>query len=257
MPKHGIDIDNSDLRSTPVKGVKALLAAPLQILTRRQARSDRKRFKPGCRAQNGRLCFRPRQSCRMVIKIVRSSCQANGIAGLTNREWLKAKSATTVMQAFPGAFSGRVVSNPVRRRRTGVTVAAPECVWPVVTSPIRVLVVSGSQGLEVLNQTMPRNLPQTGRNAVTIWHQSAEKARSSRVKRKAYAGAGQPQHKVTEFISDMARAYAWADVAVVCAFRRNGRPGSPPPGYQRYSMPFQHRASEDAGMRCRAGCQRS
>ncbi|MGQ7157528.1 glycosyltransferase, partial [Escherichia coli] len=72
--------------------------------------------------------------------------------------------------------------------------------------------VGGSQGARILNQTMPQVAAKLG-DSVTIWHQSGKGSQQS--VEQAYAEAGQPQHKVTEFIDDMAAAYAWADV-VVC-----------------------------------------
>lgn len=72
--------------------------------------------------------------------------------------------------------------------------------------PIRVLVVGGSQGARVLNQTMPQVAAKLGAT-VTIWHQSGKGGQQT--VQQAYAAAGQPQHKVTEFIDDMAAAYAW------------------------------------------------
>lgn len=82
--------------------------------------------------------------------------------------------------------------------------------------PIRVLVVGGSRGARILNQTMPLVAAKLG-DTVTIWHQSGKGAQQ--IVEQAYADAGQPQHKVTEFIDDMAAAYARADV-VVCALAR-------------------------------------
>ncbi len=41
---------------------------------------------------------------------------------------------------------------------------------------------------------------QTGRYGATIWHQSGKGAQLTVEQQVAYAGAGQPQHKVTEFI---------------------------------------------------------
>jgi UDP-N-acetylglucosamine--N-acetylmuramyl-(pentapeptide) pyrophosphoryl-undecaprenol N-acetylglucosamine transferase len=53
-----------------------------------------------------------------------------------------------------------------------------------------------------LNQTMPQVAAKLG-DAVTIWHQSGKGAQQT--VEQAYADAGQPQHKVTEFIDDMAQ----------------------------------------------------
>ncbi|MFP1482862.1 glycosyltransferase [Escherichia coli] len=75
--------------------------------------------------------------------------------------------------------------------------------------PVRVLVVGGSQGARILNQTMPQVAAKLG-DSVTIWHQSGKGSQQS--VEQAYAEAGQPQHKVTEFIDDMADARADAAV---------------------------------------------
>ncbi len=63
---------------------------------------------------------------------------------------------------------------------------------------------------------MPQVAARLG-DTVPIWYQSGKGAQLT--VEQAYAGAGQPQHKVTELIDDMAAAYAWADV-VVRSFRR-------------------------------------
>ncbi|MBR7498551.1 UDP-N-acetylglucosamine--N-acetylmuramyl-(pentapeptide) pyrophosphoryl-undecaprenol N-acetylglucosamine transferase, partial [Klebsiella pneumoniae] len=65
--------------------------------------------------------------------------------------------------------------------------------------PVRVLVVGGSQGARILNQTMPQVAAKLG-DTVTIWHQSGKGAQQT--VEQAYAEAGQSQHKVTEFIDD-------------------------------------------------------
>lgn len=96
--------------------------------------------------------------------------EQNGIAGLTNK-WL-AKIAKKVMQAFPGAFPhADVVGNPVRT--DVLALPLPEQRLVGRQGPIRVLVVGGSQGARVLNQTMPQVAAKLG-SAVTIWHQSGK-----------------------------------------------------------------------------------
>ncbi len=96
--------------------------------------------------------------------------EQNGIAGLTNK-WL-AKIAKKVMQAFPGAFPhADVVGNPVRTDVLALPLPGQRLVGR--QGPIRVLVVGGSQGARVLNQTMPQVAAKLG-DAVTIWHQSGK-----------------------------------------------------------------------------------
>lgn len=75
-------------------------------------------------------------------------------------------------------------------------------------------------------------------DAVTIWHQSGKGAQQT--VEQAYADAGQPQHKVTEFIDDMAAAYAWADV-VVCRSGALTVSEIAAAGLPALFVPFQHK----------------
>src|SRR5699024_1598986 len=135
--------------------------------------------------------------------------EQNGIAGLTNK-WL-AKIATKVMQAFPGAFpNAEVVGNPVRTDVLALPV--PHQRLAGRPGPVRVLGVRGLPGARILHQPRLHVAAHLG-DSVTIWHQSGKGSQQSA--EQAYADAGPPQHKATEFIGDMAAAYAWADV-VVC-----------------------------------------
>ncbi|TGC71104.1 undecaprenyldiphospho-muramoylpentapeptide beta-N-acetylglucosaminyltransferase, partial [Salmonella enterica subsp. enterica serovar Wilhelmsburg] len=101
----------------------------------------------------------------------------------------------------------------------------------------RGLVVRGSQGARVLNQTLPQVAARLG-DTVTIWHQSGKGAQHT--VEQAYAGVGQPQHKVTEFIDDMAAAYAWADV-VVCRSGALTVSEIAAAGLPAIFVPFQHK----------------
>lgn len=135
--------------------------------------------------------------------------EQNGIAGLTNR-WL-ARIAAKVMQAFPGAFpNAEVVGNPVRTDVLALPLPAERLQGR--EGPIRVLVIGGSQGARVLNQTVPEVAARLG-DRITLWHQVGKGALETVLR--DYERVGQTQHKVTEFIDDMAAAYALADV-VVC-----------------------------------------
>ncbi|MDA6076282.1 glycosyltransferase [Edwardsiella anguillarum] len=101
--------------------------------------------------------------------------EQNGIAGLTNR-WLS-KIAKRVLQAFPGAFPhAPVVGNPVRE--DVLALPAPAQRMAGRTGPVRVLVVGGSQGARILNQTLPAVAARLGER-VTLWHQTGKGAQLS------------------------------------------------------------------------------
>jgi len=210
VPKHGIEIDFIRISGLRGKGIKALLAAPVRIFNAwRQARAIMKAYKPDVVLGMGGYVSGPgglaAWSCGVPVVLH----EQNGIAGLTNK-WL-AKIATTVLQAFPGAFAkADVVGNPVRTDVLALPLPAVRLAGR--TGPVRVLVIGGSQGARVLNQTLPQVAAQLC-DAITIWHQVGKGALP--VVLDAYAQQGQTQHNITEFIDDMAAAYAWADV-VVC-----------------------------------------
>ena len=210
VPRHGIEIDFIRISGLRGKGLQAQLLAPLRIFNAwRQARAIMRRFKPDVVLGMGGYVSGPGGLAAWSLGIPVVLHEQNGIAGLTNK-WLS-KIAKKVLQAFPGAFPGAdVVGNPVRE--DVLALPEPQTRLADRDGAIRMLVVGGSQGARVLNQTLPQVAAALG-DAITIWHQSGKGAQQT--VEQAYADAGQPQHKVTEFIDDMAAAYAWADV-VVC-----------------------------------------
>ncbi|MEW7951310.1 UDP-N-acetylglucosamine--N-acetylmuramyl-(pentapeptide) pyrophosphoryl-undecaprenol N-acetylglucosamine transferase, partial [Enterobacter hormaechei subsp. xiangfangensis] len=169
VPKHGIEIDFIRISGLRGKGIKALLLAPVRIFNAwRQARAIMKRFKPDVVLGMGGYVSGPGGLAAWSLGIPVVLHEQNGIAGLTNK-WL-AKIATKVMQAFPGAFpKADVVGNPVRV--DVLALALPDTRLAGREGPVRVLVVGGSQGARILNQTMPQVAAKLG-DAVTIWHQS-------------------------------------------------------------------------------------
>ncbi|QGY28021.1 undecaprenyldiphospho-muramoylpentapeptide beta-N-acetylglucosaminyltransferase [Pantoea cypripedii] len=210
VPKHGIEIDFIRISGLRGKGVKAQLLAPVRIFNAwRQARRIMKNWQPDVVLGMGGYVSGPGGLAAWSCGIPVVLHEQNGIAGLTNK-WL-AKIATKVMQAFPGAFpNADVVGNPVRTDVLALPLPAERLAGR--SGPVRVLVVGGSQGARILNQTLPVVAAELG-DAITLWHQTGKGALET--VQQAYRDAGQPQHKVTEFIDDMAAAYAWADV-VVC-----------------------------------------
>jgi UDP-N-acetylglucosamine--N-acetylmuramyl-(pentapeptide) pyrophosphoryl-undecaprenol N-acetylglucosamine transferase len=235
VPKHGIDIDFIEISGLRGKGLKAMLFAPIRIFNAwRQARAIMQRFQPDVVLGMGGYVSGPGGLAAWSLGIPVVLHEQNGIAGLTNK-WLS-KIAKTVMQAFPGAFpNAEVVGNPVRTDVQALPL--PEQRLTGREGEIRVLVVGGSQGARVLNLTMPQVAEKLG-DSVTIWHQSGKGGQQT--VEQAYADAGQPQHKVTEFIDDMAEAYAWADV-VVCRSGALTVSEIAAAGLPAIFVPFQHK----------------
>lgn len=235
VPKHGIDIEFIRISGLRGKGVKALLCAPLRIFRAvRQARAIMRRYQPDVVLGMGGYVSGPGGLAAWLCGVPVVLHEQNGIAGLTNR-WLS-RIAKTVLQAFPGAFPhAAVVGNPVRT--DVLALPSPDERLADRSGPVRVLVVGGSQGAQVLNQTMPGVAARLGA-AIAIWHQTGKGAQAG--VQAAYSQSGQPQHKVTEFIDDMAAAYAWADV-VVCRSGALTVSEIAAAGLPALFVPFQHK----------------
>lgn len=210
VPKHGIDIDFITISGLRGKGPLALLGAPFRIIRAIfQARKIMKAYKPDVVLGMGGYVSGPGGVAAWSLGIPVVLHEQNGIAGLTN-QWL-AKIATRVLQAFPGAFKyAEVVGNPVRV--DVLMIPEPQERLAEHEGALRVLVVGGSQGARILNQTLPKALAQVT-YPVTVWHQAGKGSQESTEEH--YKDAGVKDYNVTEFIDDMAEAYSWADL-IVC-----------------------------------------
>lgn len=136
--------------------------------------------------------------------------EQNSVAGLANR--VLAMVADRVLSGFPHVLrKAGWVGNPVRAEISAV--APPAERFAGRSGPLRVLVVGGSLGAAILNETVPRALaliaPELRPQVV---HQAGEKQIASL--RAAYAQAG-VEGDLRAFIEDMASAYAAADL-VIC-----------------------------------------
>ncbi|MCW8330485.1 undecaprenyldiphospho-muramoylpentapeptide beta-N-acetylglucosaminyltransferase [Photobacterium sp. SDRW27] len=210
VPKHGIEIDFIKVKGLRGQGIARLLAAPFKIVGAiMQARRYIKAWQPDVVLGMGGYVSGPGGVAAWLSGVPVVLHEQNAVAGLTN-QWLS-RIAAKVLQAFPGAFTGKeVVGNPVRQDVT--VLPAPNERFADRQGPTRVLVMGGSQGARILNQTMPEVAGILG-DKVTIWHQAGKGGQT--MTEQAYQSNCQVSHKVTEFIDDVAEAYAWADI-VVC-----------------------------------------
>ena len=146
--------------------------------------------------------------------------EQNAIAGMSNR--YLAKMATKVLQAFENTFGDSTakenpklvtVGNPVREAITAIE--PPEARYNLGDdSPLKLLVVGGSLGAQVLNETIPATLALLDK-PLNVRHQCGRK--NVEAAEANYAALKDSPHQVTimPFIEDMAEAYAWADL-IVC-----------------------------------------
>jgi UDP-N-acetylglucosamine--N-acetylmuramyl-(pentapeptide) pyrophosphoryl-undecaprenol N-acetylglucosamine transferase len=124
--------------------------------------------------------------------------------------------AKRVLFGFPadfGAAAGKAVvtGNPVRAEIMALPLPAQRYVGR--TGPLRLLVVGGSLGAKVLNESLPAALARIPAEArPTVTHQSGKQHIDAL--RTAYANA-HVNAEVVDFIDDMPRRYAEADL-VIC-----------------------------------------
>lgn len=138
--------------------------------------------------------------------------EQNSVAGLANR--VLAKLADRVLTSFPGAFGASTAviwtGNPVREEIARI--APPEARYAARAGALRLLVVGGSQGAQVLNAVVPEALAALApavRPRVT--HQAGAE-HEARV-RASYRERG-VEAEVLAFIEDIAQHYASADLLV-------------------------------------------
>ncbi|MDO4697296.1 MAG: undecaprenyldiphospho-muramoylpentapeptide beta-N-acetylglucosaminyltransferase [Pasteurellaceae bacterium] len=233
VPKHGIPIDFIDISGLKGKGFKALLKAPFEIFKAiLQARKIIKNYQPDAVLGMGGYVSGPGGVAAKLCGVPIVLHEQNAVAGLTNK-WLS-KIANKTLQAFPTAFANaEVVGNPVRQDL--FQIAPPEVRFAEKGYPINILVMGGSQGAMVMNQTVPEVAKQLG-NQVFISHQVG-KGKLQGVE-KIYQSAN--NGVASEFIEDMKAAYEWADLVIcrsgaltVCEIAAAGLPA--------IFVPFQHK----------------
>lgn len=209
VPKHGIEIDFIKVKGLRGQGLAKLIKAPFQIINAiMQAKAHMKRWKPDAVLGMGGYVSGPGGIAAWLLGIPVILHEQNAVAGLTN-QWLS-KIAKKVFQAFPGAFPyAEVVGNPVRE--DVVEIDAPEKRLAQRSGDIRILVMGGSQGARVLNQTMPEVMSQLG-SGYAIRHQAGRN--NQQEVEQAYTNLSVEHFAAVEFIDDVAEAYQWADLLV-------------------------------------------
>jgi len=246
VPARGIEIEWISIAGIRGRGVLAWLLAPFKLTWAvLQALAIMIRRRPGAVLGLGGFVAGPGGIAAWLTRKPLLIHEQNAIAGTTNR-WL-ARLATRVFEAFPGSFAAAAgavpIGNPVRSAivaagqarqarggERGPQTAGQDAsragqpahtdgplaqsAAPAAAKPAHLLVLGGSQGALVLNQTVPpalAALPAAARPLVR--HQAG---RSLEQAETAYRAAGIEADCVA-FIDDMAAAYAWADLVVARA----------------------------------------
>ena len=133
--------------------------------------------------------------------------EQNRVPGTTNR--ILAKFANRVLEAFPGSFAENInatwTGNPLRKDISSLGAAAHSA-----GNRIKVLVVGGSLGAQVLNEIVPEAAALIDK--LEIKHQTG-KDLFDQVKT-GYENFG-VKAEVLSFIDNMSKVYQWADL-IIC-----------------------------------------
>jgi UDP-N-acetylglucosamine--N-acetylmuramyl-(pentapeptide) pyrophosphoryl-undecaprenol N-acetylglucosamine transferase len=221
VPAQGIPIEWVNVRGIRGKGALTWIVAPLRIANAvAQAMGVLRRVKPRSVLGAGGYVSGPGGIAAWLMRIPLFIHEQNAIAGMTNR-WL-AKLATQVLEAFPGSFGATVqastIGNPVREDIAALAAPAQRFAEHAAQHSVgaqsraRLLVFGGSQGAQRLNVVLPQALALIeAAKRPQVLHQSGE--RGFEATQAAYRDSG-VDAQVMPFIDDMAKTYAWADLAV-------------------------------------------
>jgi UDP-N-acetylglucosamine--N-acetylmuramyl-(pentapeptide) pyrophosphoryl-undecaprenol N-acetylglucosamine transferase len=216
VPEAGLAIEYISIAGLRGRSWLAWIAAPVRlIIALAQALGALRRRRPAVVLGLGGFASGPGGVAAWLTGRPLLIHEQNAVAGTTNRAL--SRIARRVFEAFPDSFPPRVatevVGNPVRR--SILELPRPQARFEARAGlRPRLLVLGGSQGARVLNQTLPEALAMLPEAVVPeIWHQAGSEADQTR---NAYAQHGLTA-RVDAFIGDMAEAYGWADLAVARA----------------------------------------
>ena len=211
VPAHGYAISFIDIKGVRGNGLLRLLAAPWRIVkSMLQAWSLIGKVKPDLVLGMGGYAAGPGGVAAWLRGIPLILHEQNAAAGMTNR--LLSRLADKVLMGFAGAFDEsaktEVVGNPVR---DDVLALGAEEKSDCVGRSLHILIVGGSLGARVLNEVVPEAL--CSLDNISVRHQTG-KDNQEKVAM-SYRDLGVDEVEVSEFITDMAAAYRWADL-VIC-----------------------------------------
>ncbi|HEX9171604.1 MAG TPA: undecaprenyldiphospho-muramoylpentapeptide beta-N-acetylglucosaminyltransferase [Telluria sp.] len=215
VPKAGIEMDTIDFAGMRGKGIAHTIKGAFKLVgsffTSRRVLARRK---PDVVLGMGGYVTVPGGLMARLGGVPLALINADAALLLSNKAL--APLAQRVLFGFPadfGSAAGKaiVTGNPVRKEILALPV--PQQRFEGRSGPLRILVVGGSLGAQVLNDAVPKALALIDPALrPTVWHQSGKK--NIDALRAAYLQAGVDAN-VIDFIDDMADAYGKADL-VIC-----------------------------------------
>lgn len=214
VPDSGFDIEWVSIGGIKGKGALAKLLAPFRVLLAMwQTVVVIFRRRPDAVLGMGGFVSGPGGLASRLLMLPLIIHESNAVAGFTNR-WL-ARIASRVLVGFPGVLANNrhcvYVGNPVRRE----IAALPEPADRLAAhhGKLRLAIVGGSLGAQVLNQQVPAALARLDADLRPVVRHQAGRGKLADA-RERYAACGVAAECV-EYVDDMAELYNWADL-VIC-----------------------------------------
>lgn len=209
VPACNIEIDYLSVAGLRGKGISAKFKSVLLLFKACfQARKHLRHRKPDVVLGMGGFVAAPGGLMAKLLGIPLIIHEQNRVVGTTNR--LLARFANQTLEAFPDSFPAKqkaiCTGNPLRADFLNL----PEkTAWLASERPLHILVVGGSQGAQILNQTVPQAIADL--ENVIVTHQTGD-AMFDEVNA-AYQSLN-VSAEVLKFIEDMPAAYQWADLLI-------------------------------------------
>ncbi len=212
VPANDFPIDTIAVRGLRGKGFVATLAAPIVVVrSLLQALSVLRARQPRAVVSFGGFAAGPGGIAAWLLRRPLIVHEQNRAPGMTNR--ILVRFARRVLCGFPDSFQSvpnQTVGNPVRPEIASLPSPAER--FAGRSGAVRLLVLGGSQGARAINLAVPKVIAAMhGENEFDIRHQCGDKMLTET--NEAYVAAG-VDAIVEPFITDMASAYAWADLVI-------------------------------------------
>jgi UDP-N-acetylglucosamine--N-acetylmuramyl-(pentapeptide) pyrophosphoryl-undecaprenol N-acetylglucosamine transferase len=209
VPENGIEIDWLSVAGVRGKGLLSKFTSVFKLIQAcGQALAILHRRKPDVVLGMGGFVAGPGGLMAKVLGIPLVIHEQNRVPGTTNR--LLGKIANQVLEAFPNSFkkefNAKCTGNPLRKQFQSL----PEAKVKVGRHSLRLLIIGGSQGAQVLNEIIPDALAKL--KELEIRHQTGIVMQEQVAKRYQELGV---KAEVNAFIQDMVSAYQWADI-IIC-----------------------------------------
>ncbi|MCV2525992.1 MAG: undecaprenyldiphospho-muramoylpentapeptide beta-N-acetylglucosaminyltransferase [Candidatus Lightella neohaematopini] len=211
VPKFGINIKFIEINNFYLKNlyIKKILFALDIFKAIKKTRNILYYWKPNIVLCMGNYISIPTAIAAKTMNIPIIIHEQNAIVGKANK--LISIFAKRCTQAFPNTIkNATVVGNPIRSEI--LNIPKPIIRLKNRTGIIRVLVLGGSQGASILNKVMPI-VTKVLKEKIIVWHQVGYGYYN--LVKHTYNTLSINNIKITEFITNIALAYSWADI-VIC-----------------------------------------